>query len=197
MQKLSNPIPLFLDARGMLLDGGQIYVGQPNADPQTNPVTVYWDSALTIAAEQPLRTVGGRIVNGAVPSSVFLAGDDYSMRILDYAGALVDYSPSVYASTDAFQPASPTLTLLAALSTTTFGRSLLALADQAALKTATGIPDPLPKAGGTMAGDIRRQGAGTYLYFTETGLTSGRVFRTANGAADPTSLPGDIWLEEA
>jgi len=194
MQKVGNPIPLFLDARGLLMDAGKIYLGEANADPQTNPIVAYWDEALTIVAEQPLRTLGGRIVNVTNPASVFIAEADYSMRITDFDDVLVDYSPSVFADSSSFQPLDVDLTTISGQANTPYGLALLTLANQAALATATGIPNPLPLTGGTMTGAINRQGAGAYVYWGATGFTGGRLFLTAAGAADPTSQPGDVWL---
>ncbi|WP_343518088.1 hypothetical protein [Sphingomonas sp.] len=197
MQKLGNPVPFFFDGSGRPLTGGYVYVGVANADPQTNPIDLFWDLEGDDPAAQPLRTIGGFLVNGTQPASVFFDEDDYSMRVRDDNGVEVFYSPSVYGPTDAFQPASDTLTAIAALTTTAFGRNLLTLANSTALATATGIPTPLPAAGGTITGNITRQGAGVHTYHTDSALTSGRIFLTANGAADPTSLPGDIWLEKS
>ncbi len=195
MQKLSNPQPIFLDASGMLLDAGHIYVGVANADPQTQPIDLFWDKQLSKPAVQPLRTLGGLIVNGTTPASVFYADGDFSMRVTDAADVLVFYSPSIYSSDGGVQPLDADLTAIAAQGTTSFGRSLLLLANQADLVAATGIPTPLPAAGGAVSGNIVRQGAGSHLYWAASGLTSGRVFHTASGAGDPTSQPGDIWLE--
>lgn len=51
------------------------------------------------------------------------------------------------------------------------------------------------KAGDTMTGNLLRQAAGPHLYHVTAPYTSGRVFVTAAGAADPTSIAGDIWIE--
>jgi hypothetical protein len=51
------------------------------------------------------------------------------------------------------------------------------------------------KTGDTMSGNLVRQSAGPHLYHVTAAFGSGRVFVTAAGAADPTSLAGDIWLE--
>lgn len=48
-----------------------------------------------------------------------------------------------------------------------------------------------------MTGNLVRQGAGPHLYHATGTFTSGRVFVTVAGAADPTSLPGDIWIQTA
>jgi hypothetical protein len=52
-----TPFPLFYDADGVPLEEGYIYVGVAGLNPETNPQLVYWDSALTIVAAQPVRTL--------------------------------------------------------------------------------------------------------------------------------------------
>lgn len=194
MTKLTNPTPLFLNSRGSLLDAGYIYVGVPGADPEDQPIQLYWDFARTIPADQPLRTLGGAIVNGAVPAPVFAAETDYSMRVRDADGNLISYEPTLYPSAQEYQPLDDVLTAIAALATTNFGRNLLTLANQAALRAATGIPDPLPLSGGTMTNNILRAGGGAHLYHTNGTYTSGRIFGP-EFTSDPTSLPGDIWFK--
>lgn len=195
-QRIINPFPLYLDKRGNLLDGGFVYIGTAGADPETSPVATYWDSALTLPAVQPLRTLGGVIVNNGNPAFVFVAGDNYSLRVRDNTMDEVFYVASVVQAEVPYQPLDADLTAIAALATTSFGRSLLTLANTAALKAATGIPDCLPLTGGTVTGNIIRSAAGAHTYHTNSAFTSGRIFTTASGAADPTSLPGDIWFEE-
>jgi hypothetical protein len=46
-----------------------------------------------------------------------------------------------------------------------------------------------------MSGNLVRAAPGPHLYHVTAAFGSGRVFVTAAGAADPTSLAGDIWLE--
>jgi len=192
MTKLANPVPLFLDTRGALMDGGHIYVGAVNSDPQVSPINLFWDFAQTQPAEQPLRTIGGQIVNGVVPAAVFFSQSDYAMRVTDQNDALVFYSPSIYADA-AFQPLDSDLTAIAALGTTSYGRSLLTLANQAALVAATGVAPAIPLTGGTVTGDILRQGAGGYVY-TTTG-TGAKIYPplpvgSANPATGALSLQG-------
>ena len=192
MQQVRNPIPIYLDARGLLMDAGKIYIGEANADPLANPITVYWDEALTIVAAQPIRTLGGRTVNVTNPAPIFIAEDDFSMRITDFDDVLVDYSPSVFADSAAFQPLDADLTTISGQANTPYGLALLTLTNQAALATATGIPNPLPLTGGTVSGGINRQGAGTY-YYGAAGLTGCRIFNPLPvGSTNPASQPGDI-----
>lgn len=199
MTKVVNPSPLYLDGRGALLDAGYIWVGTANTDPEIvgNQLPLFWDKDKTIAAPQPLRTLGGVVVNGQNPAYVFLAAANYSMTIRDADSILVQYIPSAADTGDpaaTWQPLDSDLTAIAALTTTAYGRSLLVLANQAALKSATGIVDCLPLVGGTVTGNILRGSAGGHLYHTTSGMVNGRVYLTASGAADPTSQPGDIWL---
>jgi hypothetical protein len=192
MTKLANPLPLFLDTRGALMDGGHIYVGTANGNPLFTPINVFWDFAQTQPATQPLRTIGGQVVNGVTPAAVFFTESDYAIRVTDQNDVLAFYSPSIY-STLSFQPLDSDLTAIAALATTSYGRSLLTLANQAALVAATGIAPALPLAGGTVTGDILRQDSGSYVYAT-TG-TGAKIYPplpvgTANPATGALSLQG-------
>lgn len=194
MQKISNPAPLFLNARGTLLDGGRIWIGVANADPEEQPLPVFYDRVLTIAAAQPLRTIGGQIVNeNQSPTFVFIAEDDYSIRVRDADGSQVNSVAAVADQAVEFQPLDTDLTAIAVLATTPFGRNLLTLANQAALKAATGIPDCLPLSGGTITGTVFHANSGEYLYNMDPDLF-GRVFRSPSSAPDPTGAPGDIWI---
>lgn len=198
MQRLENPFPIFLDEAGALVDAGYIYVGTANADPEVSPITVYWDAALTIPAAQPLRTRGGIVNNNGSPALVYLADGDYSLRVRDADGNEINYVPSASAAAGtAYQPLDADLTAIAALATTAFGRSVLASADAAGLRGLAGLGASLALTGGTMTGNILRSGAGPHLYHTDGAFVSGRVFVTANTAADPTSQDGDVWLKYA
>lgn len=196
-QRISNPFPWFTDSAGLPLTGGFVYIGEPGEDPQTSPVAAYFDQALTIPAEQPIRTIGGMLSNDGNPAFVYVDGDNYSIRVRDGDGAEVFYVASALAAQTPYQPLDSDLTAIAALSTTPFGRQLLTIADAAAGRTYLGIVASLPLTGGAVTGNITRSGAGPHIYHADGALTSGRIFITANGAADPTSLPGDIWLEKS
>ena len=193
MIRLFNPLAVFFDASGALMDGGKIYVGMANADPQASPTTVYWDKALTIPAAQPLRTSGGLIVNNGQPATAYINSDDFSIRLANGDDVQVFYSPSTVSGAGDFQPLDSDLTAIAALGTTAFGRSLLTLLNQAALAAATGIPAPLPAAGGTVTGNIVRQGAGAVFYGASPALTGCRIFGPLPvGSTNPATQPGDI-----
>jgi hypothetical protein len=86
MKQVINPIQFFADSRGLPLDAGYVYIGQPNLNPITNPITVYFDAALTIPAAQPLRTLAGRIVRNGAPSILYTSLESYSMVVKDKNG---------------------------------------------------------------------------------------------------------------
>ncbi len=195
--RVGNPFPFFLDRSGLPLDGGAVYVGIEGDDPEISPLTVYLDAAHTIEAPQPLQVVGGLLCTDGNPTQFFVNAANYSMRCRDADGAEVFYVPTAIVGANDYQPLDADLTAIAALATTEYGRALLTVAGAAAARTYLGIAPSLPLTGGTMTGNIARSGAGSHLYHTNATFASGRVFVTAAGAADPTSLAGDIWLELA
>lgn len=83
-----NPIPLYFDTDGTPLDNGSIYFGVANQNPETNPITVYWDAAGTQPAAQPIKTVNGMTARNGTPAVVY-AGSDYSNTVRNKKGALV------------------------------------------------------------------------------------------------------------
>lgn len=85
---VNPPFPLFTDADGQPLDDAYIYIGTANQNPVSNPITVYWDSALTITAAQPIRTSGGYPVYNGTPTR-FYTNSDYSILVRDKNGAFV------------------------------------------------------------------------------------------------------------
>jgi hypothetical protein len=74
------PYPAFADAAGQPLEDGYIWIGTVNLNPITNPIVVYWDSALTITAVQPIRTSGGYPVYQGTPARIYTASD-YSIQV--------------------------------------------------------------------------------------------------------------------
>lgn len=89
MQTVIPPYPLFTDGYGRALEEGYIYVGTAGLNPETNPVTTYWDSAKTIPAAQPIRTKNGYGWRNGTPSLFFVDADDYSIAVRNRARSLV------------------------------------------------------------------------------------------------------------
>lgn len=80
--------PIYTDDNGEPLEGGYVYFGTANQNPQTNPASIFWDILGTIPAAQPVRTSGGYLVRNGTPATVFVTGD-YSTTVRDRNGALV------------------------------------------------------------------------------------------------------------
>ena len=88
----SCPVPQFFDLDGSPLDAGYIYYGAVSLNPETNPITVYWDLACTQPIAQPVRTLNGYASRNGTPANVY-ANSDYSMTVKNRKGALVVYIP--------------------------------------------------------------------------------------------------------
>jgi hypothetical protein len=80
--------PIFTDIDGQPLENGYIWIGAVNLDPQTNPIAVYWDGALTQLAVQPIRTLNGYPSRNGTPARFYVASD-YSIQVLDSKGSVV------------------------------------------------------------------------------------------------------------
>lgn len=85
---IKPPYPAFAGTDGLPLENGYIWVGTVNLNPQVNPISVFWDSALTIPAALPIRTLNGYPVYQGSPSR-FYVGSDYSIQVLDSKGSVV------------------------------------------------------------------------------------------------------------
>ena len=83
------PFPVFQDRDGQPLDNGYVWLGVANLNPQINPVVAYFDSALTIIAAQPLRTINGYISNAGTPAQVYVDGVNFSILVQDSKGSMV------------------------------------------------------------------------------------------------------------
>ncbi len=92
MADMSYQVFVALDATA--LEGGYIYIGEQNADPEQSPIPVYWDEAQTVVATQPLRTSGGVIVRDGTPADIYAAVPAYSIRVRDRSGLVVWYKPT-------------------------------------------------------------------------------------------------------
>lgn len=89
MATVKPPYFVFTDTDGEPLGSGYLYVGVANSNPQSNPVAVYWDRALTIPAVQPIRTVGGFPVRNGSVANIYVAASDYSLVVRNKKGELI------------------------------------------------------------------------------------------------------------
>lgn len=83
------PFPVFAGTDGQPLDNGYIWIGEPNLNPQTNPVVAYYDAALTIVAPQPLRTLNGYVSRSGTPAQVYIDGVNFSILVQNSKGSMV------------------------------------------------------------------------------------------------------------
>lgn len=85
-----NPVfDVFTGTDGAPLDSGYLYIGTAGLNPETNPIQVYFDSALTIPAAQPIRTLAGYPVRSGTPTQLYVDAVDYSLAVKDKNGALL------------------------------------------------------------------------------------------------------------
>ena len=85
--------PIFTDIDGQPLEAGYVWIGTANLDPQTNPINVYWDAALTLLAAQPIRTLAGYPANSGAPARLYV-NSDYSIRVMNKNGSAVYSAPT-------------------------------------------------------------------------------------------------------
>jgi hypothetical protein len=93
MPAIVAPLPQFFDLAGAPLESGSVYIGAAGGNPETAPVSVYWDSDLTQPAAQPLRTTRGFVARGGTPAPVYVSGL-HSLTVKQRNGVRVLYSPT-------------------------------------------------------------------------------------------------------
>jgi len=168
------------------LNNGYVYIGTANLNPITNPISVYWDDALTQPAAQPLRTLNGFFSRSGTPARVYTSATNFSMVVNDNKGELVysamstagDVSQADFAAFQASVNAS-LATKLSLTGGTMTGAIVLPGAPSAALEAATkGYVDTadalkVNKAGDTMTGKLNMAAAGIGFSDTSTQTTAG------------------------
>lgn len=87
----TTPFPQYFDLDGDPLDNGSLYFGVVDLNPETAPITVYWDSAATQPAAQPIKTKNGFPVRNGTPTTVY-ATSGHSLTVRDAKGRLVFYA---------------------------------------------------------------------------------------------------------
>lgn len=86
---ITSPFTVFFDRSGQPLDAGYIYIGTAGINPEVSPISVYWDTALTTPAAQPIRTIAGYPSQNGSPGTIIIDQGVYSIVIRDSNGALV------------------------------------------------------------------------------------------------------------
>lgn len=144
MITLQTPYVQFTELDGSPLDDGAVYIGTAGLNPQTNPITVYWDNAGTQPAAQPLSTRSGAIARNGAPARVYINAASYSLTVRDKHGRLIASELTISSSVDA--------------SGITDGTIAEVKLDAA---LAAKINGALQKSGGTMTGAITLPGNAT------------------------------------
>ena len=90
MFPIASPLPQFFDVDGSPLSGGSVYFGTAGGNPETAPITVYWDAAGTQPAAQPIKTANGYLMRNGTPAQVYTPSD-YSVTVKTRTGALAYY----------------------------------------------------------------------------------------------------------
>ena len=98
---IKSPFFALVNAQGLPVTNGQIYIGVAGSDPESEPQAVYWDDAGTIIADQPLQVRAGYVVNAGSPASVYTA-PTYSIRAYDALGVVIFYQAMVEDQNAAF-----------------------------------------------------------------------------------------------
>lgn len=95
--EIQSPFQQFFTASGDVVNNGTLYIGTAGTDPTVpaNQIALYWDSAATISASQPLSVNGGYIQRLGAPARVYAQVDDASMTLKDGSGSTVFYSSSI------------------------------------------------------------------------------------------------------
>lgn len=94
MQQIKQPFVQIADLSGIPLEGGSLYFGTPNLNPETNPVSVYWDAAGTQPCAQPIKTAAGYPVRNGKIADIY-APNNYSLTAKDKNGKLLFYKASI------------------------------------------------------------------------------------------------------
>lgn len=87
--RLENIAPYFTDLQGKHLQGGYIYIGVDGLNPETNPISVFWDSYGTIPAAQPIRTINGHPDRNGAIGNLYTNELNYSITVKDKHKKLV------------------------------------------------------------------------------------------------------------
>lgn len=88
LKQISPPFKIFSGTDGNALENGNIYIGKPNLNPEVNPVSVYWDSDLTIPAAQPIKTINGYPSRNGAIAKIYTKAN-YSITVRDKNNVLV------------------------------------------------------------------------------------------------------------
>lgn len=88
MRAIQQPFEIYFDLDGSPLEGGAIYIGEANKNPELYPVQVFTDKTGMQPIAQPVGTIGGYLSRNGSPCALFTAGS-YSMTVRNSRGEIV------------------------------------------------------------------------------------------------------------
>lgn len=94
MEKFISPIQVILNSKGLPLSSGFLHIGVANLNPIVNHIPIYWDSAATKPATNPVKIKNGMLYNGASPATLFVGGD-CSFAVVDGSNRVVMSVPTM------------------------------------------------------------------------------------------------------
>lgn len=175
LTQLGTPYPVFTDLDGKPLDDGFLYFGEQDQNPETNPITVYYDAALTQPAAQPIRTSNGYVMRNGSPAILY-AGSLFSVTVRNKKSELVIYAPVSFST-----------------STTNLFRGPLQLDDVAALLADTFLDYSV----NVTAGDIVRTSEEGFSYTVAASGAVDEDITTAGGVKLYVTGAAEGWNIEA
>jgi hypothetical protein len=96
---IQQAYPTFTDIDGTPLETGYLYIGTAGLNPETSPITVYWDSLQTQPAAQPIRTSGGAPARNGSPAALY-GPSIYSLTVRNKKSEIVSTNLNVDNSPD-------------------------------------------------------------------------------------------------
>lgn len=88
MRAIQQPFEVYFDLDGAPLEGGAIYIGEANKNPELYPVQVFTDKTGMQPIAQPIGTIGGYLSRNGSPCALFTAAS-YSMTVRNSRGEIV------------------------------------------------------------------------------------------------------------
>lgn len=85
---INQPLPIFLDTQGNLLQNGVIYIGDPNKNAAEFPIPVYENKTDLIPLPQPIRTFNGQPAIDERIIQLYI-DQDYSIIVRNQEGELI------------------------------------------------------------------------------------------------------------
>ncbi|MCJ0927928.1 GDSL-type esterase/lipase family protein [Acinetobacter lwoffii] len=83
------PYTSIADIDGSPLDAGFVFIGEQGKNPESSPVSVFWDAEFTIPAAQPIRTRNGYPVRNGSPAKIYLKEPMHSISVKNRNGSTI------------------------------------------------------------------------------------------------------------